>query len=310
MAKLSIARPAGRLEQGEQAGLQPPRRGFAMLLMIVGSIVISFGGLVIRNIEAADPWQINFYRSIAFMTAILLLLLFRYRRATLRQIYGIGRYGILGGFLLSGAGIAFLQSLTHTTVAYTLFMMSALPFFAAGLAWVVLKERIERTTLIAMLVAALGIVVMLGEGLGPGSAYGNAMALTTAFCFACYAVIVRRNRMIDMVPTLLVSGSLIMLTSTIARFGDLEVSLHDLLLCLLWGGVMSGLTNYLFIIAARHLIAAEVTLIMLLEFALGPIWVWLFAAEVPSGWTLLGGTLVISAVAVRAFLQLRATGPG
>ena len=44
---------------------------------------------------------------------------------------------------------------------------------------------------------------------------------------------------------------------------------------------------------------------MLLEFALGPIWVWLFVSEVPTAWTLLGGSLVIAAVAIRAAIELR-----
>ena len=53
-----------------------PRRGYAMALMLLGSIVISFGGLAIRNIELADNWQINFYRSIAFGVTIIIVLLF------------------------------------------------------------------------------------------------------------------------------------------------------------------------------------------------------------------------------------------
>jgi len=52
------------------------------------------------------------------------------------------------------------------------------------------------------------------------------------------------------------------------------------------------------------LAAAEVTLIMLIEFALGPIWVWLFIGEVPTRWTIFGGSLIICAVAVRAILEL------
>ena len=43
---------------------------------------------------------------------------------------------------------------------------------------------------------------------------------------------------------------------------------------------------------------------MLLEFALGPVWVWLFVDEVPSRWTLIGGAIIIAAVAVRAILEL------
>jgi len=58
-------------------------------------------------------------------------------------------------------------------------------------------------------------------------------------------------------------------------------------------------------VASRHIAAAEVTLFMLLEFALGPIWVWLFVNEVPSQWTLLGGALVIAAIVARSLLELR-----
>ncbi len=281
-----------------------PRRAFAMGLMVVSSIVISFGGLIIRNIEDADVWQINLYRSVALVTAVTFILLYQYRGMAITYVRGIGRSGVVGGFMLAMAGISFLQSLTHTTVANTLFILSAIPFFAAGLARVFLKERLQRATLVAMVVAATGILIMLSEGFGIGSAYGNTMALITAFCFSSFAVIVRRNRQTDMLPTVLVSGVVIALITFLVRLDDLGVSLHDLLLSLLWGGLLSGLANWMFIIAARHLAAAEVTLFMLLEFALGPVWVWIFVGEAPSRWTLLGGTLVIASVAVRALVEL------
>ena len=61
----------------------------------------------------------------------------------------------------------------------------------------------------------------------------------------------------------------------------------------------------LFVVASRHLAAAEVTLLMLTEFVLGPVWVWLVIAEVPSSYTLLGGAIVLSAVAGRAIVDMR-----
>ncbi|MCR9114601.1 MAG: hypothetical protein NXH84_15100, partial [Rhodobacteraceae bacterium] len=55
-----------------------PRRAYAMGLMIVASIGISFGGLIIRNIEAADVWQINFYRSMALIAMVAGIMVVRY----------------------------------------------------------------------------------------------------------------------------------------------------------------------------------------------------------------------------------------
>ncbi len=67
-------------------GIDRSRRTFAMGLMVASSVAISFGGLMLRNIEEADPWQINFYRSLALIAAISLILLFQYRRNTITLV--------------------------------------------------------------------------------------------------------------------------------------------------------------------------------------------------------------------------------
>lgn len=282
-----------------------PRRAFAMALMVISSVGISFGGLILRNIDDADVWQINFYRSLALVFTVMLIMLFRYRGQTVQKVWQIGRPGLIAGALLAGAGIAFLQAITNTTVANTLFTLSAIPFLSAFLAWLFLRETLQRSTLVTMLAAAAGVAVMLAEGVGSGSFYGNAMALGTALLFSSYAIIVRQNRTIDMLPALLVSGLLIVLVAGVLRWDDLGISTRDLLLCLLLGGGLSGIANALFIAASRHLVAAELTLFMLLEFALGPIWVWIFINEVPTEWTIVGGAIVILAVVLRSLFQLR-----
>ncbi len=280
------------------------RRGLAMLLMVVSSIGISFGGLIVRSMDGADAWQINFYRSIALGIVVMTILLYRYRSRAVAQVQGIGKPGLLGGAFLSVAGVSFLQALDHTTVANTLFVLSAIPFFTAALAWLFLDENLRRATLVTMIFAAIGIVVMVAEGISVGSAYGNFMALLTAMAFSAFAVVVRSNRQVDMLPSLLVSSVIILVLALIMRWGDLGITLKDILLCFLWGGILSGIGNALFIFASRHLVAAELTLFMLLEFALGPIWVWMGVGEVPTRLTILGGCIVILAVTVRALLEL------
>lgn len=283
---------------------QTSRRAWAMGLMIVSSVGISFGGLVIRAIEAADVWQINFYRSVALVVMVALIMSLRHGRAAMTRTHGIGRPGLLAGVMLAGAGICFLQSITNTTVANTLFMLSAIPFFTAALARVFLGEQLMRATVMTMCAAAVGIVVMVSGGIGAGSLYGNMMGLLTAICFSCYTIIVRRHRGIEMLPALMVSGCTIIVISLVLRWGDLAIPLGDILYCFLLGGILSGLANALFIAASKHLAAAELTLFMLLEFALGPVWVWLFIAETPTRATIAGGTIVIGSVAIRAGLEL------
>ena len=280
-------------------------RQLAILLMIASSVVISFSGLVVRLLDAG-PLVMNFYRALFLMGAILVLLFLRYRGAAIVRVIGVGWPGLMAGAMLAGAGITFLQSMTHTTVANTLFVLGGIPFVTSGLAWIFLKEKPGRPTLVTMIIAFFGIVIMIGEGFTIGSVYGNQMALITTHFFSIYAVIVRFNRQVDMLPAILISTVLIMAMTGLTQRGVLPISKDDLWLCLLWGGVMSGFTSASFIVASRHIIAAELTIFMLLEFALGPVWVWLFVNEIPSKWTLAGGALVIVAVLGRSILELRA----
>jgi len=275
-----------------------------MMLMVAGSVAISFGGLVQRNIEFADPWQINVYRSLGMLIAASIIIGVRHRGNLLDTLTGIGRLGILGGVLLSIAGIAFVQALTHTTVANALFILGSIPFFAALFARLILGERLRRTTLITMIAAAMGLGIMVAKGVSVGSGFGNLMALITAVSFASYAIIVRYKRQVEMIPVILLSSAIIIVISLLATKGNITIPLKDILLCLFWGGFLSGFVNWMFIIASRHLATAEVTLIMLLEFALGPIWVWWFIGETPTTWTIFGGSLIIAAVALRSIFEL------
>ncbi|RLA13747.1 MAG: hypothetical protein DRQ59_04680 [Gammaproteobacteria bacterium] len=280
------------------------RHGYAMMLMVAGSVAISFGGLVQRNIEVADSWQINVYRSLGMLIATGIIIVARHRGNLFDTLTGIGRLGILGGVLLSIAGIAFVQALTHTTVANALFILGSIPFFAALFARLILGERLRRTTLITMIAAAMGLGIMVAKGVSVGSGFGNLMALITAVSFASYAIIVRYKRQVEMIPVILLSSAIIIVISLLATKGDIAIPLNDILLCLFWGGFLSGFVNWMFIIASRHLATAEVTLIMLLEFALGPIWVWWFIGETPTTWTIFGGSLIIVAVALRSIFEL------
>ena len=287
--------------------MNPDMRKLAILLMIASSVVISFSGLIVRLLEVG-PLVMNFYRGLFLMCAVIVLLVVRYRGATVIRVIGVGWPGLIAGIMLAGAAMTFLQSLTHTTVANTLFLLGAIPFVTAALAWAFLKERPSSATLVTMIIAFVGIVIMIGEGFAIGSIYGNLMALLTTLFFSIYAVLVRHNRQVDMLPAILISTVIIMIAVALMRQGHLEISRQDLLLCLLWGGLMSGFTSACFIVASRHIIAAEVTIFMLLESALAPIWVWLFVNEIPSRWTLVGGALVISAVLGRTFAELRSRG--
>ena len=277
----------------------------AMSIMVGEAVLVSFAGLIFRNIEHANIWQISFYRGLVLIGTIGLVLCFQYRRKFFSQILKVGILGLLGGATMAGAQLCYIESMTHTTIANTVFTMSAIPFITAILARIFLNERLRRATVFAMVVAVLGKYIMIAEGLEIGSLYGNLMALAAAISFSCFAIIVRQHRGINMLPVLLISGLINALVGLILLDNDFTVSLEDLLLCVLWGAVIQSLGFSLFILAAQSLVAAELTLFMLLEFSLGPIWVWLGVGETPTFFTLVGGSLVFLSVSILTISELK-----
>ena len=275
----------------------------AMIAMALTAILMSFSGIIIRNIEEATPWQINIYRNLAFILVISMIFLGKHRSGVLGQIREIKLPVIFASLGLSVTGITIVQALTYTTVANTMFVMSAVPFITMGLAYLFLGEVISRFTLISMIIASLGVILMVVEGIGSGSSYGNFMALVTALAFSSFAVMVRANKNLDMLPALILAGITIIFVSVLYSFDSLNISRHDLYLCILWGAGLSGVTHLVFILAARYIAAAELTLFGLFESALASFWVWIFISERPGFWALCGGTIVIISVAIRTLFE-------
>ena len=279
-------------------------RNLSFLLLIVGSLGISFGGLIMRNITSADPWQIAFYRGLAFLFSIILFLYYQYRFEIFKTIKNTGFPGVAGGFLLMLANLLFIQSLANTSIANALFTLSSIPFLTAILAFIFLKEKISLRTIIIMIFAFMGIFIMIKDGLESGGLLGNILAFVCAISFSGFVIVLRKSRNINMLPANIVSGILIIFVSFVICLGNMKVPIQDILLCFLWGGVLSGFVNTVFIFSTRYLLASEATFFMLLEFSLGPFWVWIFLNETISEETFFGGTIVMISVAVYSFLEI------
>lgn len=257
-----------------------------------------------RAIDDATVWQIVSYRGFFLAGTISTLYVLQQRGRAFANIRAITRWGLLGGILLAMANCTYLWSLDHTTVANTAFTLSAIPFFTAIFAYLALGETVRRSTWIAMGVAMLGIGVMVYDGLAAGTFAGNVAALVTALAFSAYVVILRLGRATNMLPVVVLSGLLAGTAGAYMSGGDLRISTHDLVLAFIWGSLISGLSHVLFNFGSRHVTGAELTLIVLIEFILGPIWVWLLFAETVSRTTLLGGALVLLAVASRGLVGI------
>ena len=219
------------------------------------------------------------------------------RRSWWRALRATGLAGAAIVLLLALSSASFLTALNHASVANVLFMQALAPILAAALA-TVLGEPVAPRTWLAMLVALAGVGLMVG---GPGrpSALGLVLSLVMSASFAATLVITRHRKDVSMAPATCLSQVLVLLAA--APFVSLhDVGPLDVTLLATLGVCQIGLGFVLLTIGGRLIPAGEVALITLLEIVLGPLWVWLFVSERPGTATLVGGLVVLCAVAFQA----------
>ena len=286
--------------------MQTDHYRLALLLVIASAVANSANGLILRSMDSAGGWQVIFYRSCFLAGTLSVVFVLQSGWRVQAALWELRAWALLGVVAVAAVNTCFILSMTYTTVANTMFVLSAAPFFTALLGWLVLRETVERGVWIAMCVALTGIGVMLWDGLGAGALLGNALAVLAAFCFGTFVVVLRKGRAVNMLPVVILGTMLGALNAAFMSGWALSISLHDVALLFIWGALLSGVVHVIFAWSSRHVPGAELTLLILIEFILSPMWVWLLAGEEPSRATLIGGALVIASVASRALMSFRA----
>lgn len=273
----------------------------------IGVLVLTPDALLVRLVQA-DVWALVFWRGALQFIALLLFLLCLNRRKAWASFVAIGWGGIAIALMYALGNLAFIHSLKQTEAANTLLIISSSPLLSALLSRLFLKEHVPLRTWLAACGAFVGIGIITSGSIGAGALTGDLLAFGAAISLAASFVIARKARHVSMVPAVALSGLLIAVMA-VPAVPAFPVSTLDGLYLFLLGAVIMPISFGLITLGPRYIPAAEVSLIMLLETVLGPFWVWLALSEQPSGRTLLGGAVVLTALILHSLLGLRKT-PG
>jgi len=269
---------------------------------VAAAATFSTAGVIVRRVDL-PAWDISFWRSALVVAAMLPLLLWQHRRIWI-DVRNAGPALLLSALMLAGSMVAFILALGLAPVANVLIMFGATPFITALGARIFLGEPLHRHTLLAMVVAVLGLVLSVAGSLQAGALLGMAVSAIVVLCMSGNYVIVRHRRDIGMTPSIWLAGLIAALvTLPFAQPGNVMWSQVPWLLLLGPGQLAGGLLLYM--AALKRIPAGRAALLGLLELVLGPIWVWMFDGERPGDLTLLGGAIVIGAAAANVWLDSR-----
>ena len=276
------------------------------ILLLFGGFCLSWGGFIIRSFEEATVWQILLLRSVFFMIALMFFLFTTYKKNTIKIIKDAGYPAVIGGLVMSLSFIAFVVSMSITSVANVVFIISTQTMFLAIFGYFYLKEKVSLISFFSIVLAMGGITIMVGDSLSTGSFFGNIIALAIPINFSILVMIIRKNKNLDMVPAIFYSGIFSIIYGLILS-ESLVFTSHDILMGFFLGVPQLALGFICITIGSRTTPSATIGLLMLTETLFAPIWVWLFLNEIPPLSVLIGGCVIITAIILKSFDKNKVT---
>ena len=274
-----------------------------MGLALLGALIITPDTLLIR-LSGLEGWSLTVWRGLLIGISILVIwaiMAWGQLLKDFRKITSLPFVVIM--FATTGNNIAFNFAAIETSITIVLTALSTAPVLAAALSFLLLKETTTPQTWLAILITLLGVLIVIFSGGGATAApagnifFGGFLGVMSALGLATVFVFSRKS---PDVPVLLAVGLGTVLSGIIGLSG---VSGDSLFSGTLWPVVVMGfgvmpVAMALLSIAPRYTAATNVSLFMLLEMVLGPIWVWLGTGEHPSLMMIAGAAIVLGTLII------------
>lgn len=264
------------------------------LLAGVGMLLVSTDSFFIRKADF-DAWTISFVFGAASAVALTLYFLATSRESAVVTIRR-EPWALAGLVILSSTTqISFVGAVNNTAVSNVVVIVAATPIATAALAWLILRERVERRVLVAIAITIVGILAVVGNSVGAPMIEGDLLALLAVVLVSFSLVLWRRSPDVNR-PLALALSSLTMaiVTAPFASLGSAPTRVF--VAAGLMGLLFNPVGRIAYTSAPRYAPTAEVALFTPVETVAATIWAWWFFAERPSGATVVGGAIVIGGV--------------
>jgi drug/metabolite transporter (DMT)-like permease len=271
-------------------------------MVLTAALLFSTGGAAVK-MTSLTGWQVASLRSGIAAVALLLLLPAARRGWSWRSI--------LVGCAYAGTMISYVLANKLTTAANAVFLQSTAPLYILLIGPLLLSETIRRRQLFFMIALAAGMSMIVAGGhaesaTAPEPLRGNIVGVMTGVCWALTIIGLRwlgRDQPGESSPTgaaaAVAGGNLIACLATIPAALPIEsATTVDWAAVTFLGLFQIALAYVCMVHGFRRVGALEVSLLVLLEPVLGPLWAWLIHAERPSNPALLGGAIIVIATAV------------
>lgn len=285
-------------------------------LAVLGAALLwSTGGAFIKTISL-DAFQISFWRSL--FAAATILAIMKPTRLSLDLTT------VVSSLCYAAMLILFVTATKLTTAANAILLQYTAPVYILVFGYFILKARITAAQIITVALCLGGMSVFFldefSAELNPYAQLGNLCAVLSGLGFGLFTVLLRKKRHEHPIDAILLGNGWVIAICTgimITHAGATEhpaspevlygfaISTADSVMVAFLGVFQIGIPYILLTRGIRHVPALEASLLGMLEPVLNPVWVYFFYGESPSINALIGGAIIITAVAAQSIIASR-----
>ena len=260
------------------------------LLIFLAALLWSLAGVFIKLLDI-HPLTIVFYRS--FFASLVFVPFLK------SSEFSFNAPIIVSVISYTAAITAFVSANKLTTAANAIVLQYTAPVLVYLFSRLVLGEKISTPNALALAVSMVGVGFISFDNAGEPEMSGVVLALLSGVLFAIYMLNLQRLR--EFSATYLTWLNNVICALLILPFvkAPLGLSNDQLLIVAIMGAVQLGLPYFLFSRGLQTIPLQEAALIALIEPVLNPVWVALTVGEIPSFATVIGGAMIVVALAVR-----------
>lgn len=273
------------------------KRHIGVMLILLSAFLYSPVGVFSKGVDV-DSWSIIFWRGVVAAPAgILYLMVIGKLGAEWCRLRRNARFSLLVIALQAGATAAFIASFKLTSVANVALIWGASPVIAAVMGWLLLREPVANSFLVAVaLVVAGNAVIVFGSASGQSGSglAGDALALLMTVLLVSTTIIYRHCP--DMTSTLpTVAATLVLMLVALFFSSPFAVPLDEIMISAL-GGITFVMACVTLFEGAKYLAPGETALLCITEIPWAIILAILVLADYPTMQTMTGGTIIMAAV--------------
>ena len=274
-----------------------------LALTSLGVFIMSLESLFIK-FTTISPFLFSFYIGIFMFISMISTFIFKEKSLLKKALTTNLPMMIVCAILMGTSNIFFITAVKTTTVANVVIIFSTAALFSALFAYLFYREKITKNIIVASFFMFVGLFIIFNDKLEIGSIEGNIYALLCTAFFATSYVILSRYKEMDRFILTAFSG---LALSMIAFFfcDDLSIDFKTLAVVMIMGLLISPISRVFLGNGAKYISASEVSLLMIIETIMAPIWVWIFLNEVPSSYTFIGGSIIVATLIVNSLYTLK-----